>query len=543
MTQYWVIFLASALFVLTLSCSTENEMKNGAGAISEKVLSQEEIVKATVEAKLAEDALAATVLDEYHRALTATALPNETPTSTVVPSPTLTPIYPLVSPIPTMTPTVTPTFTPNPTSMPAATPTNVEMLNEIKGTVVKVISGKGSGSGVLISSSGHILTNYHVIEGPTDPSVEFQDGTSEEAYIVGWDQRRDLAVIKIPGVGYSHMSLGDSRMPSEGEEVYALGFPQGNYTVTSGIVSSIIDLWATTNRGGQEFPYAQTDTALNPGNSGGPLISADGKLIGINSAVMRSQGGIDLEGVGYALLIDGIQDLIEQLKAGDSFVSSIPTPTPTPTLCQKYSWLCATPIPTHKYTWTPSPTPTLCQKYSWLCATPIPQARWEYADYFKLRIPGDWLSTCGTYRRSDVQERFRYSCSQQGPASGFHLEVKTRQPYTTSVESHLENSLAKFKAGLGEDTPIDVEVTTENEYLSDEFSDKKIKIVQNWQYTYEEELHKRTMVGMLRTYQGETTVIIVEIPNYSWVNCGASTCSKTQRDFYDTVLSITIRQY
>jgi putative serine protease PepD len=185
--------------------------------------------------------------------------------------------------------------------------------------------GQGSGSGIILSSNGLILTNNHVVElaqGGGNLAVSFNDGSTAAANIVGTDPLTDLAVIRAEGVsGLRPAALGDSSNVDVGEAVVAVGSPFGlESTVTSGIVSA-------TNRpvsagdaavGGQStiFPAIQTDAAINPGNSGGALVDMNGDVIGINSAIRSTTtlgGESGSIGLGFAIPIDEAKPIAQEL--------------------------------------------------------------------------------------------------------------------------------------------------------------------------------------------------------------------------------------
>ncbi len=156
---------------------------------------------------------------------------------------------------------------------------------------------KGTGSGVIISPDGYILTNDHVAGNASKLQVKLSDGREFKAILVGTDPETDLAVIKIDSEGLPFAKLGDSNKLEQGEWVIALGSPFGlQQTMTAGIVSALgRDLGAA-----QQFTnFIQTDASINPGNSGGPLINMNGEVIGINSMIYSRTGGS--EGVGFAI--------------------------------------------------------------------------------------------------------------------------------------------------------------------------------------------------------------------------------------------------
>lgn len=162
----------------------------------------------------------------------------------------------------------------------------------------------GLGSGVVIDREGHILTNYHVVHGATDISVKLTDGTTVSAELVGSDPGNDLAVIRAAASpqALSPARFADSDAVRAGEPVFAIGNPFSlEFTVTAGIVSGI----DRESQGGvSNRPVRgviQTDAAVNPGNSGGPLFNAAGEVIGINTAVENPTGQRVFVGVGFAV--------------------------------------------------------------------------------------------------------------------------------------------------------------------------------------------------------------------------------------------------
>ncbi len=172
---------------------------------------------------------------------------------------------------------------------------------------------RGSGSGVIISQDGYILTNNHVIEGYRSLSVIFYDGSRRDATLIGADPLMDLAVVKVDGPVPGVATLGDSDALQPGETVIAIGSPLGDFrnTVTVGVVSAL-------NRSlGANAPEAliQTDAAINSGNSGGPLINLRGEVIGINTLVVRGSGlgSASVEGLGFAVPSSIAKRVSEQL--------------------------------------------------------------------------------------------------------------------------------------------------------------------------------------------------------------------------------------
>ncbi len=223
-------------------------------------------------------------------------------------------------------------------------------------SVVRVnVSGQsesGSGSGVVLDASGHILTNNHVVSTATNGgslSVSFNDGNIVKATVVGTDPLTDMAVIKVDGVtGLKPAVIGKSTNLRVGQQVVAIGSPFGlNATVTSGIVSALnrpVSVATEPQQSspqeqspfgfGQQqqpqmqqqslsttYPAIQTDAAINPGNSGGPLVNMAGQVVGINSSIRTasdtsaSGGSI---GLGFAIPIDEVMPVIKQILAGQT---------------------------------------------------------------------------------------------------------------------------------------------------------------------------------------------------------------------------------
>lgn len=166
---------------------------------------------------------------------------------------------------------------------------------------------RGVGSGFIISSDGYILTNNHVVTGSNGIFVTMTDGKEHKAKIIGTDPRTDIALLKIDAKGLTPLPIGDSNTLKKGQWVLAIGSPFGlSSTVTAGIVSAI-------NRDtGDYLPFIQTDVAVNPGNSGGPLINLAGQVVGINSQIISQSGGF--MGISLSIPIDEVMRVVAQLK-------------------------------------------------------------------------------------------------------------------------------------------------------------------------------------------------------------------------------------
>ncbi len=226
-----------------------------------------------------------------------------------------------------------------------------KVANAVLPSVVKVNvsgqSGSGSGSGIVLSKDGKILTNNHVVAGggaDGSISVNFNDGTTKKATVIGTDPVTDIAVIKVAGVSdLVPASLGQSGSLKVGQTVVAVGSPYGlNATVTSGIVSALnrpVSVSTAEEQAPQDpfgldgqvpqqqdasttYPAIQTDAAINPGNSGGALVDMSGRVVGINSSIRTGSSGASGEsggsiGLGFAIPIDEVLPIVNQITDGD----------------------------------------------------------------------------------------------------------------------------------------------------------------------------------------------------------------------------------
>ena len=175
-----------------------------------------------------------------------------------------------------------------------------------------------SGSGFVISSNAstsYILTNYHVIDGVSDITVFFADGKSYDATLVGGEEENDIAVLKVDVGNLQTVVLGDSDSLNVGESVYAIGNPLGEltFTFTGGYVSAKDR--SVTMSDGTVMNMLQTDTAINSGNSGGPLFNEYGQVIGIVSAKLSSSSSSEasVEGLGFAIPINDVKDMVTSI--------------------------------------------------------------------------------------------------------------------------------------------------------------------------------------------------------------------------------------
>jgi len=166
---------------------------------------------------------------------------------------------------------------------------------------------RGTGSGVIISPDGYILTNNHVAGAADDIRVKLSDGREFKARRIGVDSETDLAVVKVEAQNLPFARLGDSSKLEQGEWVVALGSPFGlDQTMTAGIVSAI-----GRQLGGTYDNYIQTDASISPGNSGGPLVNMNGEVVGINTMIYTRSGGS--EGIGFSIPSNMAKKVQEQL--------------------------------------------------------------------------------------------------------------------------------------------------------------------------------------------------------------------------------------
>ncbi|MCQ8895931.1 DegQ family serine endoprotease [Limnobacter humi] len=165
----------------------------------------------------------------------------------------------------------------------------------------------GVGSGFVIDSEGYILTNHHVVDGAESIFVTFPDKREFKGKVIGSDQRTDVALVKIEGKGFPALKIGDVNKAKVGQWVVAIGSPFGlDNSVTAGIIS------AKGRDTGEYLPFIQTDVAVNPGNSGGPLLNLDGEVVGINSQIYSRTGGF--MGISFAIPIDEAMRVVKQLR-------------------------------------------------------------------------------------------------------------------------------------------------------------------------------------------------------------------------------------
>ena len=180
--------------------------------------------------------------------------------------------------------------------------------------------GEGLGTGIVLDKNGNILTNYHVIDGAGQVSVEFTDGSMLPGKVVGSDPGNDLAIVQVTGAPASLLvpaKFADSDGVRVGESVFAIGNPFSlEFTVTSGIVSGLNRQSEGGITGRPVRGVIQTDAAVNPGNSGGPLFDADGNVIGVNTSIENPTGQRVFVGIGFAISSNTAQRFLPDMIAG-----------------------------------------------------------------------------------------------------------------------------------------------------------------------------------------------------------------------------------
>jgi len=267
--------------------------------------------------------------------------------------PTSEPLPPTVTSVPEEVAIESPvTLEPEPVELPILIPEEipenslVEIYQRSNPGVVAILvlteNGNGLGSGFVIDEDGHILTNYHVVEGVSELEVDFPSGFKTRGEVIGTDTDSDLAIVKVeaPPDELHPLPLGDSSQLKVGQIVVAIGSPfRFNGTMTTGIVSSMgrtLDSLRTAP-GGSFFSAGdiiQTDAAINPGNSGGPLLNLQGEVIGVNRAIETYNINAEADplnsGIGFAIAINTVKRVVPALISEGSYdypylgISSLP---------------------------------------------------------------------------------------------------------------------------------------------------------------------------------------------------------------------------
>src|SRR5436190_4132730 len=192
--------------------------------------------------------------------------------------------------------------------------------NAVTYIVADTPEGQATGSGFVVSKDGLIVTNDHVVDGASQVQVKIGTGDkAQDATVVGADPSRDLALLKVDASNLPTLSLGDSSSVGVGDPTYAIGNPFGlDHTLTTGIVSALQRSLQAPD-GATISGAIQTDAALNPGNSGGPLLDSSGKVIGVNSQIQTgSSSGAEAGnvGIGFAIPASTVKSFIADAKAG-----------------------------------------------------------------------------------------------------------------------------------------------------------------------------------------------------------------------------------
>jgi serine protease Do len=203
----------------------------------------------------------------------------------------------------------------------SVTPSVVGVINQVnaRGRNGNALTPQASGSGFVISSEGHILTNYHVVEGSDAVSIVTSDGKEITAKVVGTDPTNDVAVLKVDGLTLTAVKIGDSSTVQVGETAVAIGNPLGQELAGSVTVGVISALQRQINLGGKTFSMIQTDAAINNGNSGGPLVNIRGEVIGINTAKPGFSGYTESgelvvpEGIGFSIPINTVMPIVQEI--------------------------------------------------------------------------------------------------------------------------------------------------------------------------------------------------------------------------------------
>ncbi len=215
-------------------------------------------------------------------------------------------------------------------SAPSVSPTkltNSQIINKVRPAVVYIETSVGKGSGMIISPDGYILTNAHVVKGVSSATVILSTGVSYEAVIKGKNESLDVVVLKISATGLPTVTLGNSDDVGPGDNVFALGFPfglKGDVSFTAGVISRRL--------AGSGYSYFESTAEIHPGNSGGPLVSMNGQVIGINTASYTPVviNNIQLgESIKFAIPINLAKSQISELKNSSSvFIPPVTYPQP-----------------------------------------------------------------------------------------------------------------------------------------------------------------------------------------------------------------------
>jgi S1-C subfamily serine protease len=231
-------------------------------------------------------------------------------------------------------PTPTPTLLPTPAPVGDDSPWDAEerllidLYKRVGPSVVSIVAERkdsiedSSGSGFIYDSQGHVVTNFHVVEGTTGVEVFFADGTPMKASVVGFDLDSDLAVLQLKNVPpelLRPVELGDSSQVQVGQRAIAIGNPFGDFeqSMTVGIVSAVGRVVRSPNSRFSNAELVQTDAAINPGNSGGPLLDSRGRVIGVNTLIRSTVR--QSSGVGLAVPVNTVKRIVPTLISGGRY--------------------------------------------------------------------------------------------------------------------------------------------------------------------------------------------------------------------------------
>lgn len=197
----------------------------------------------------------------------------------------------------------------------------VQVSNKVEDSVVSIRTDQGEGSGVIYDSSGLILTNSHVVQNAREITVTLSDGQHFEGKVAASSQEFDLAVVEVEGNKLPVAPLGNSSSLEPGQFIIAIGNPYGyDHTVTTGVISAT-NRAISLSEGAYSQPMIQTDAAINPGSSGGPLIDLNGNVVGITTVIAAPQG-YPAQGLGFAIPIDTAKRIVPQLMQNGKIIHS-----------------------------------------------------------------------------------------------------------------------------------------------------------------------------------------------------------------------------
>ncbi len=193
----------------------------------------------------------------------------------------------------------------------------VAVFEKCKDSVVEILaysslSDNGQGSGVVLTSDGYIVTNKHVVGSATSFTVVFSDDTTEEATVIGTDNLTDIAVLKVNRTNLKPIDIAQNPSLKVGQIVYAIGNPYGySWSFTDGSISGLERMVSTSSSSSVIPNMIQTNALVNPGNSGGPLLSSSGEMIGLISSIYSTSGSA--EGISFALPVETVVDVVSSL--------------------------------------------------------------------------------------------------------------------------------------------------------------------------------------------------------------------------------------